>query len=108
MTTTTTLSSNSPATRCGAVLIVIHAFMISVGLVLIAGMLAAAAFAGGLTITFPLVATFHGFSETGNSPAMTMTGSWVGAVVLAAALTTGLSLLTFRLARVRAVLRSES
>jgi len=96
------LGASSVATRAGVVLIVVHAFMISTGLLLIAAMLsAAAAFTGGATITLPFVATFNGSSEPGASPTMTITGSWFAAAVLMAALTLVLSLLIIKIARVR-------
>lgn len=97
------------ATGAGSALIVIHAFMISTGVVLIIGMLSAAiAFAGGATVTIPMVATFRGFTELGSSPAMTMTGSWVAAAVLVAALTVVLSVLIIGVSRRREVRKSAS
>lgn len=103
------LGGSSVGTRAGVTLIVIHAFMISTGLLLVAGMLsAAAAFTGGRTVTIPLVVTFHGFSEVGNSPAMTMTGSWVAAGLLVATLTVALSLLIAKISRLREARSTES
>lgn len=108
-TVSSKLDRSSVMTRTDAVLIVIHSFMISSGLMVIAGMLsAAAAFTGGWTITIPLVATFHGFSEAGGSPAMTMTGSWVAIAALIAALTVVFSLVIVRISRPRGVRRSGS
>lgn len=95
-------------TRAGVVLIVTHAFMISTGLLLIAGMVsAAAAFAGGSTITIPLVASFQGSSEAGASPTVTMTGSWLAAAVLVATMTVALSLIVIKMS-LRAVGNSRS
>ena len=110
MTTTgSNLGGSSVATRAGVVLIVIHAFMISTGLLLIAGMLsAAAAFTGGLTITIFFVSSFQGSSEVGTSPAMTLTGSWFAAAVLVATLTVALSLLIKKISRLRDVRNSRS
>jgi hypothetical protein len=61
-------TSGSVPMKAAVTLIVIHSFMISASLVLIAGMLGAvAAFADRVTITIPLVATFRGFAEADNS-----------------------------------------
>lgn len=103
------LGGSSVGTRTGVVLIVIHAFMISTGLLLIAGMLsAAAAFTGGSTITIPLVASFQGSSEVGTSPTMTMTGSWFSAAVLVAIMTVALSFMIIKMSRLREVRNSRS
>ena len=78
--------------RASSSLVVLHSLVISIGLVLVAGMLVAAtAFSSGTTIAIPLIATFHGFSESGTSPAVTITGSWGTAIVLVAAVTATLS-----------------
>lgn len=103
------LGGSSVGTRTGVVLITIHAFMISTGLLLIAGMLsAAAAFTGGSTITIPLVASFNGSSAGETSPAMTMTGSWVAAAVLVATLTVAISLLIIKMSSLREVHNARS
>ncbi|HWV50918.1 MAG TPA: hypothetical protein VN035_15825 [Microbacterium sp.] len=73
-------------------LVVLHSLVISIGLVLVAGMLlAATAFSSGTTIAIPMIATFHGFSESGTSPGVTITGSWGAAIVLVAAVAAVLS-----------------
>jgi hypothetical protein len=85
--------NSSISTKSGAALVALLSLLISTGLVLIGGMLfAAAAFGSGATIVIPWVATFHGFAEGGDSPAMTFSGSWGGAGVLVVALATLITL----------------
>lgn len=103
------LGGRSVGTKTGVVLIVIHAFLISTGALLIAGMVsAAAAFSGGSTITIPFVASFNGSPPGGTSPAMTMTGSWFAAAVLVAIMTVVLSLLIIKISSRRQARNSRS
>ena len=91
------------STRAATAFIALQSLVLSIGLVLITGMLsAAAAFAQGITISIPFVAAFHGYAEADGSQAVSMTGSWVGALLLVAALTTALTLLIIAAARGRA------
>jgi hypothetical protein len=61
----------------------VGAVSISTSIVLIAGMLLAAlAFANGVSLTVPLIASFDGSRSLDDSPAVTVDGSWIAATAL--------------------------
>jgi hypothetical protein len=62
--------------------VTVCSMIIAVLVVVIAAMvIAAVAFSSGITIGVPLVATFVGSRTEVGSPAVTVTGSWIGAGV---------------------------
>ncbi|CAH0230336.1 MULTISPECIES: hypothetical protein [Plantibacter] len=70
---------------------------ISIGVTAIMGMLLAAlAFSQTTTIVVPFIATFHGFLDTTGTHAVTVTGSWAAAGVVAMVVAAALSALAAR------------
>ncbi|WP_139205458.1 hypothetical protein [Plantibacter sp. MMLR14_011] len=70
---------------------------ISIGVTAIIGMLLAAlAFSQTTTIVVPFIATFHGFLDTTGTQAVTVSGSWAAAGILAMVAAAALSALAAR------------
>lgn len=73
------------------VFVMASSFVISTGVTIVAALaLAALAFAQAITIQIPLVATFRGFSAEGGTHAVTVQGSWAGALAVVLLLATPL------------------
>lgn len=78
------MMSKGTALGPGRVFVMVGAVSISTSIVLIAGMLLAAlAFANGVSLTVPLIASFDGSRSLDDSPAVTVDGSWIAAAAVA-------------------------